>query len=65
MLKTSRSVGDPTLKMERAYVDKKTGRVSCCWTANDEEKVSSLFQKANVAYESITQVEEAMEADFM
>ena len=51
--------------MERAYVDKKTGRVSCCWTADHEEKIAGLFEKANVAYESITQVEEAMEADFM
>jgi hypothetical protein len=51
--------------MERAYVDKKTGRVSCCWTADSEDKVAGLFEKANVAYESITQVEEAMEADFM
>jgi hypothetical protein len=65
VLSTSRSVGDPTLKMERAYVDKKTGKVSCCWSADNEDKVAGLFEKANVSYDSITQVEEAMEGDFM
>ena len=64
VLKTGRSVGDPTLKMERAYVDKESGRVSCCWSANDKQQVADLFGKAGVNFESITTVEEAMESDF-
>ncbi|MBU0519607.1 DUF4242 domain-containing protein [bacterium] len=51
--------------MERAYIDKETGRVSCCWSAPNRDKVTGLFKQAGVAFESITQVEEAVEKDFM
>ncbi len=64
VLKTSRSAGDPTLKMERAYVDKQSGKVSCCWSADNGQKVEALFKQAGVPFESISEVEEAVEADF-
>jgi hypothetical protein len=51
--------------MERAYVDKETGRVSCCWIAKNRQKVENLFKNAGVTFESITLVEEAMEKDFV
>jgi len=51
--------------MERAYMDKETGRVSCCWSAPNREKVANLFKKAGVVFEAITQVEEAAEKDFV
>jgi hypothetical protein len=65
VLKTSRSVGDPTLKMERAYVNKDTGRVACCWQADDRDQIANLFKQAGVAVESISMVDETVETDFV
>ena len=50
--------------MERAYVDKESGRVACCWIADGRQQVVDLFKRAGVVVESILQVEEAMEKDF-
>jgi len=58
-------VGDESLKMERAYVDKESGRVACCWSADNREQVVDLFKRAGVVVDSISQVDETAEADFM
>ena len=51
--------------MERAYVDKESGRVACCWTAGNREQVVDLFKRAGVVVDTISQVDETIEADFM
>ncbi len=51
--------------MERAYVDKESGKVCCCWSANSRETVADLFKRAGVVFDSIIQVEEATEKDFV
>ena len=64
MFKARRTVGDDSLKMDRAYVDKESGRTLCCWQANDRDSVVKLFKNAGVVFESIIQVDEALEKDF-
>ncbi|TKJ40628.1 hypothetical protein CEE37_06595 [candidate division LCP-89 bacterium B3_LCP] len=51
--------------MERAYVDKESGKVACCWIADSRQQVTELFNKAGVAVDSIAQVDEALEGDFI
>lgn len=51
--------------MERAYVDKKTGKVACRWSADARQQVADLFKRAGAPTETISQVEETREADFL
>ncbi len=63
VLKARRTTGDEALKMEKAYMDKETGRVACCWSANNRDQVVALFKRAGVLFESIAMVEEVHEED--
>ncbi|MFH1862400.1 MAG: nickel-binding protein [bacterium] len=64
MFKARRTVGDEALKMDRAYLDAESGRVTCCWNAPDRQQVVDLFKRAGVVFETITQVEEISENAF-
>jgi len=46
-------------------VDKESGRVACCWSADNREQVVDLFKRAGVVVDTISQVDETAEADFM
>jgi hypothetical protein len=65
VLKARRTAEAKDLKMQRAYVDKETGRVSCCWQAKNREQVADLFKRAKVVFESILAVEEMTEKDLI
>lgn len=58
-------MGDEALKMNRAYVDTETGRVSCSWDADNRQQVVDLFKRAGVVFESISLVKEVMEKDVL
>ncbi|MEO0226305.1 MAG: nickel-binding protein [candidate division WOR-3 bacterium] len=49
------SVGS-NVKMDRAYIDEKTGQATCCWSAPDQKTIESVFAKAGVKPESIKSV---------
>jgi hypothetical protein len=49
------SVGS-NLKMDRAYIEKESGKAMCCWSAPDRATIEELFKKARVTTESITEV---------
>ena len=44
--------------MERAYMNRNEGFVTCCWNAPDRESVETLFKNAGAPYEKIIEVEE-------
>ena len=44
--------------MDRAFVDPVTGNTTCVWDAPALPELEALFQKAGVAVQSTTQVEE-------
>ena len=58
-------MGDEALKMNRAYVDTESGRVSCSWEADNRQQVVDLFKRAGVVFESIAQVKEMVEKDLV
>ena len=60
-----RTAGDDSLKMDRAYVDNEGGKTICCWEGRDKESIVKLFKQADVVFESVSQVEEMLEADFV
>ncbi len=52
------------MTMDRAYVCKEEGAVVCCWDGPDTASVEQLFEKAGVAYEKITPVQEHLGSAF-
>ena len=64
-MKTHRTAGEKGLKMNQAYIDTETGRVSCCWDADSRQQIVALFKRAGVVFDSIAQVKEVVETDLV
>ena len=64
VFKARRTAGDESLRMDRAYMDAETGKVICCWEADSRQQVADLFKRADVVFESITQVDEMLAKEF-
>jgi hypothetical protein len=48
---------DPVVKGLESYANLTEGKIYCLWQAPQREAIAAWFQKMNVPFESITQIE--------